>query len=124
MAKGLCAGPCGGNPVRPGQQDCRECHAAWWRAHRPKWADESPERRRRHNARSMARMYRKRGKLVAVPCSCGCGTELEQLQMHHEDYSKPLEVVFCCAREHERLDAARFARLKAERTPMLTGMSA
>lgn len=113
MANGMCGGRCGGaNPVRPGQRDCLECHAAWWREHRPKWADESPERKRRNIARSTARVYRRRGTLKPVPCACGCGTPLEQLQMHHEDYSKPLDVIFCCETEHERLDAARFARLK------------
>jgi len=33
--------------------------------------------------------------------------------MHHEDYNRPLEVVFCCAAYHDVLDARREARLRA-----------
>jgi hypothetical protein len=33
--------------------------------------------------------------------------------MHHEDYNKPFDVVFCCKAEHRRLDALRRARLES-----------
>jgi hypothetical protein len=93
------------------------------RDHRPAHAELSASRKLKHNARSYARVYLSRGKLVAVPCSCGCRTPLRALQMHHEDYNKPLDVVFCCADEHARLDAARFARLRAE-VPEMTSATA
>ena len=47
----------------------------------------------RANARSYAKTYRRRGKLVAGLCA-DCGTDW--VEMHHEDYGKPLDVVWLC----------------------------
>jgi hypothetical protein len=41
-----------------------------------------------------------------------CNNELAT-QRHHEDYSKPLEVIFCCRLCHENLDRNRREREKA-----------
>ena len=39
----------------------------------------------------------KDGKLVAKDCErCGAGREGNEIQAHHEDYSKPLDVVWLC----------------------------
>lgn len=47
----------------------------------------------RANARSYANVYLRRGKIQREPCvDCGC----DEAEMHHEDYSKPLEVVWLC----------------------------
>lgn len=51
------------------------------------------EQRRKDIARSYASVYKRRGKLVRRPCAL-CGSA--DSQMHHEDYSKPLDVTWLC----------------------------
>lgn len=47
----------------------------------------------RARARAIAGVYKRRGKLVPKPCE-KCGDT--HVQMHHEDYSKPLDVRWLC----------------------------
>ena len=49
------------------------------------------------NARSYAKMYLRRGKLTKKRCE-KCGDE--EVQMHHEDYSKPLSITWLCKTCH------------------------
>ncbi len=59
------------------------------------------EIRRRMNARSYANVYRRRGLLKPQPCEAGdCAAPV---QMHHEDYSKPLQVRWFCRAHHRQL---------------------
>ena len=91
---------CQRNPRRPNQRYCKTCHAAWMREKRPRYSDLTPDQKQRHDARSMARVYRKRGKLKPQPCErCGL-TDKRFLQMHHDDYSKPLAVRWLCVECH------------------------
>lgn len=76
------------------QRYCSSCHAAYMRAHRPKHREMSSEARRRANARAYARVYEQRGKLKREPCEV-CGAT-EQVQKHHDDYGKPLQVRWLC----------------------------
>lgn len=79
-----------------GQKYCLGCHAAYqreWRKTHPL----SPEARRRDNARSYAREYKKRGLLTPRPCD-GCGAA--DAQMHHIDHERPLDVTWLCRRCH------------------------
>jgi hypothetical protein len=39
------------------------------------------------------------GKIIRVPCTCGNPNS----EAHHEDYSKPLDVIFLCASCHQKL---------------------
>lgn len=56
------------------------------------------EQRFKDNARSYAFVYLKRGKIERKPCEIeGCQ---EKPQMHHDDYSKPLEVRWLCRKHH------------------------
>src|SRR5690348_5416393 len=63
----------------------------------------TPEQKKKDNARSYAYVYFKRGKLHKIPCEC-CGSP--KSQMHHEDYDKPLEVIWLCRPCHMRLHEA------------------
>lgn len=55
----------------------------------------------RYDAKAKARCFLnvavRRGKIVKQPCEV-CGES--KTQGHHEDYSKPLEVVWLCKRHH------------------------
>ena len=87
-----------GNPRRsPGQRNCRECHAESMRRTRPKYKDLSPEAKAKDISRSIAQVYKGRGKLVKKPCEL-CGDD--SAEMHHEDYNKPIEVNWLCRACH------------------------
>lgn len=76
---------------------CLKCHAAYMR----KWRKTHPmnqEQRRKANARCYAGVYARRGLLERKPCEV-CGT-LENLERHHDDYSKPLQVRWHCRKHH------------------------
>ena len=63
------------------------------RAVRKKWLCRNPEKRRAH---SMAGNAVRNGK-ITKPGKCDtCNTPAEDLEMHHEDYSKPLDVKWLC----------------------------
>lgn len=57
------------------------------------WAKRNPEKRKAHHILNNAL---KNGKINRHPC-CICGNKA---QAHHEDYLKPLEVIWLCARHH------------------------
>ena len=84
---------------------CKSCHAAYYRERR-KYIEDSEhslEQKLRHNVRALTRAYIKAGKLIKQPCEV-CNTE-NDVQAHHDDYGKPLDVRWLCRthhREHHR----------------------
>lgn len=77
---------------------------------RPKWTKEyrnkyteayrkRPDQTAKVKARSKARYAVKSGKILKLPCQV-CGSE--KSEAHHEDYSKPLDVVWYCPLHHKR----------------------
>lgn len=81
---------------RPNQRYCLACHAESMRKSRSK--NELTELQRlKMNCRSYANVYKRRGKLIQEPCA-KCGDP--KSQMHHHDYTKPLEVEWLCRRCH------------------------
>jgi hypothetical protein len=76
-------------------------HAAYmrrWRRLHPL----SEEQRRRDSARSYAGVYRRRGLLEPEPCIV-CGAP--EVEMHHADYRRPLDVKWLCRFHHLELTA-------------------
>jgi len=70
------------------------------------WAERNSDKRAAHNAVNNAV---RDGKLKAKPCeTCGYGVGV---QAHHEDYSKPLDVIWLCKRCH----GARHREINEER---------
>ena len=92
---------CGGSRDRANQRYCRACHAEYQRIFRPKHSELSDEQRRKANCRAYANVYQRRGTLVPRACAVCCRED--GVQMHHPDYSKPLEVVWMCAMCHRLL---------------------
>jgi sRNA-binding protein len=73
-----------------------------------RWRRDNPAGYRAHNAANNAV---RDGKLHRQPCEV-CGAN-EALHKHHRDYSKPLDVIWLCARCHHRLHAL-FPELQAQ----------
>jgi hypothetical protein len=66
------------------------------RAWRPKYSEQAEEERRKSVTRAYAGVYLRRGKIERQPCIV-CSAFA---QMHHPDYSKPLDVVWLCESHH------------------------
>ena len=95
----LICGKCGGTPVT-GNYYCRSCHAGNMRTRRQEGREpaKTPEQKKRANARSLAFIRIVRGHLTPLPCKhCGGTTNI---QIHHKDYDKPLEVEWICRSCH------------------------
>lgn len=76
---------------------CKVCHAEWMRKYRPKHTELKDEARKKANCRSHTKEYVKRGNIKKFPCIV-CGSD--NSEAHHEDYSKPKEVVWYCRKHH------------------------
>jgi hypothetical protein len=63
-----------------------------------KWRQENPEK---FHAQHVVEWAIESGKLIR-PTSCKCG-RTENIQAHHEDYKKPLEVTWLCIFCHRQL---------------------
>ncbi len=72
---------------------CKECHAESMRINRSKHSELSEEQKKKANARSYLNVYIKRGKIQKESCS-NCGEPVAEA--HHEDYNKPLDVIWLC----------------------------
>lgn len=60
---------------------------------------------KRARARSIVAKAKRTGKLIPKPCLV-CGAS-QDIQAHHEDYNKPLEVIWLCRSCHRDLHEAR-----------------
>lgn len=71
------------------------------------WRKKNPlteEQRIKDRARSYASVYLKRGLITRGPCR-DCGTD--DAQMHHEDYSRPIDITWLCRDCHLALHAGK-----------------
>ena len=104
-----------GAVVRPGQRNCLDCHAAAMRKHREHNTLEG-DAKIRDAVRHYAQTYRRRGHLRQEPCLlCGC----VESEMHHPDYSKPLDVLWLCRYHHLAVHAGRVSILSHRVQPAL-----
>ena len=78
---------------------CKSCTNKQMRETRKKHNELSPEDKIKANARTQVHVYIKRGKLTKGICPCGN----TNVQAHHEDYNKPLEVIWLCVSCHIKL---------------------
>lgn len=81
------------------QRYCKSCHAAYMRATRPKHKDLPETARKKALCRAHTQVYIKRGKILIMPCWI-CGNKAEA---HHEDYTKPKDVIWLCRPHHLEL---------------------
>ena len=87
------------NDRRKNHKWCNSCHAEYMRNWR-KTHTLNAEQKAKDSCRSYAGVYKRRGKLKIEPCTiCGSG----EVEMHHEDYSKPLNVTWLCKTHHQLL---------------------
>jgi len=87
-----CEGPLEENRIGR-QYYCKRCQAEISRKTRKKHSELSEDEKKRANARSYLNQYVRRGVIKKQPCQI-CGNP--EVQAHHKDYSKPLEVVWLC----------------------------
>lgn len=81
------------------QAYCKACHAEHMRNKRPRHRDLKPAAKLKANARAYLHVYVKKGKIKKEPCRV-CGAPA---QAHHEDHTKPLEVIWLCRAHHLEL---------------------
>jgi len=82
---------------------CMPCERIVQNASRKAYSELTPEQRFKSNARAYANTYQRRGLLEAQPCQ-ECGAS--KAEKHHEDYSKPLDVIWLCKACHCRLHSS------------------
>ena len=95
---------------------CKQCHKARMRrtyatdgyrkrnAARQQRLHADPEHHRRHHARVELGNATRQGKITKSGKCSVCGSA-EEIQGHHEDYSKPLDVVWLCRDCHAKAHA-------------------
>lgn len=76
---------------------CLKCSNEWMKANRKKHSQLTEEQKIKANARSYVNTYIRRGKIKKGFCEI-CNSE--NVQAHHNDYSKPLEVRWLCNKHH------------------------
>lgn len=79
---------------------CLKCHNSYMKKTRKKHSELTEEQKLKANCKSYLNTYLRRGKIIKTPC-VNCSSLL--VQAHHEDYSKPLKVIWLCRKCHLEL---------------------
>lgn len=83
------------------RQDYQKNNPDKFRAYKRKYALKNPQKR---NAVTLVNNAKRDGKIEQKPCLI-CGDT--NVQAHHEDYSKPLDVIWLCPKHHSELHKKR-----------------
>lgn len=106
VKKDVCS-KCNINKVKSNKRYCNECHAQYMREWR-KTHRLSGEPRLKAITRAKTKMLVRRGKLIKQPCAiCGC---INNIEAHHEDYTKPMQVIWLCVEHHRKHHATMVSR--------------
>lgn len=115
------------------QSMCRTCFSAYNRERYQRTKEETKEKVRDYKKNNPYRVFQTRLKtyqkkpskssfyrlvhaavaagVITRPGKCQiCGNDKDRIEAHHEDYSKPLEIIWCCPKCHDRLDRERRRR--------------
>lgn len=101
---GKCA--CGNEFASYSGHECVDCYRK--RRQDRKDNPDYDDRILKESVRAMTRQYVKRGILIKQPC-VKCGTS-ENIEAHHEDYTKPLDVLWLCREHHRELHKQQLIR--------------
>ena len=82
--------------------DAAQKSKAYYEAHKQRFIERAKKNNKRYKgerkAQSLLWKAIDRGKIVRQPCEvCGC----EKADAHHQDYNKPLEVIWLCRKHHK-----------------------
>lgn len=97
---------------------CLDCRTVQDRAYKSTHVEARARAIRRSNRKHRARrLARKRvqgalatGMLVPPPICEACGQPSTRLEAHHEDYTRPLDVIWLCKKDHVAADKRRRER--------------
>lgn len=73
---------------------CLSCHNNYMKLNRKKHSELSEEQKLKANCRSYLNVYLNRGKILKEDC-CKCNSSTD-VEAHHHDYTKPLDVIWLC----------------------------
>lgn len=82
------------------QRYCLSCHNAYMRMTRPSYSQFTELQRLKANCRSYLNTYVKRGKITKPECCQFPDCKETKIQAHHDDYTKPLDVIWYCESHH------------------------
>lgn len=85
------------------------CHVAERMEYLRQYRAENPEK---YHATSKVNHLLENGKLTK-PMACEVCGKVGRVEAHHDDYSKPLDVVWCCKKCHYKLDEERREKERA-----------
>jgi len=97
--------------VQASNKEWKEAHPNYGKEYyannKEKYAEWEKRRRQKRHYLANAAVYRsiQRGEIVRKPCE-SCGTS-KRVEAHHEDYNKPLEVIWLCLSCHKKLHGAK-----------------
>lgn len=109
--------------IKKSDRLCRNCRVEYFRNYRKTNEKEKarsrnyfrtvrdiPKERQKRLAREKVQRALRSGKIKREPCLI-CGNEISEA--HHEDYTKPLEIIWLCKEHHIQADNARRERERA-----------
>ena len=113
--------PCGAERENPKHGYCRKCMNEYMRkrtaAGKNGYRSLTPEATKRQRARAYLGTYVKRGKVIK-PDVCSRCESTDRIHGHHEDYDKPLEVVWVCHSCHMDIHGKRAIVQSTEGVPV------